>query len=126
MGVSYNEESGTTKDWDDEEESTPRRSSPVWFIRKFFRKINTYLQITSPAYQHGATERKLSFIVFLLMFVCFIWTSFFLFSGGDVCSSHQQGLDRLRAERDHLAAELEALRPKQPNPPANDDGAVIP
>lgn len=98
-----------------EEELTPaassrRTSSPVMVIRRIFQRANTYLQITSPGYQHGAPERKLSFAAFLLMFTCFIFTAFFVFTGGDVCSSHQQGLERLRAERDQLQAELNLLR----------------
>ncbi len=122
MGVPYSEESGMRRDFDEDDDasSPPRRSSPVWYLRKFFQKMNTYLQITSPGYQHGSTERKLSFFAFLFMFICLIWTLVFVFSAGDMCSSHQQGLERLRAERDHLAAELEALRPKAPV--AGDDG----
>jgi hypothetical protein len=101
---------------DAEDDSSPRRSSPVWILRRIFGVMNSYLQITSPGYQHGPSERKLSFFVFMFMFICFICTSLFVFTGGDQCSSHQQGLERLRAERDHLQAELALLRGAVPTP----------
>jgi hypothetical protein len=108
------------------DDASPGRSSPVWIIRRFIGFLNSYLQITSPGYQHGAPERKISFIVFLTMFICFVFSLFFLFTAGDVCSSHQQGLDRLRAERDHLAAELAALRAPLVDQPNIVDNAIIP
>lgn len=117
--------SGDSSSFFADEDSSPRRSSPVWMLRRIFGIINSYIQITSPAYQHGPSERKLSFLVFIFMFICVIFTSFFVFSGGDACSSHQQGLERLRAERDHLLAELAALK-SVPEVPGEKPLSVIP
>ena len=86
---------------------SPRR--PVLgSLRGFFRYCNSILHITNP--QQSSSEKKIAFFAFMLLFVCFIFTSFFVFSGGDVCSSYQQGLERLRAENEHLAKELAELR----------------
>lgn len=86
-------------------ESGERRSAR----RRALVILNQYAQITSSAYQHGMGERKLSFTLFLVMFVCFVFTLVFLFSGGDMCASHVEGLARLRAENDHLRAQLAKL-----------------
>jgi hypothetical protein len=83
------------------------------------------LQVTSPAYQQTGGERKVAFFAFMFMFICFIFTSFFVFTSGDVCHSYQQGMERLRAERDMLRNEIAILKQSlpvaddAPSPPEN-------
>ena len=90
-------------------DESPRHSSSVG-VKRAVRWLNSYVQITSPAYQHGKPERKLSLIIFLVFFVCFVFSMLFIFSAGDMCASHSQGLERLRMERDQLKAEIIELR----------------
>ena len=80
---------------------SPKRSSRG-FIRKIFRKLNLNRF-------GGVTERVLLVIMFFVFFTCFIYTLLSVFTGGDTCFAYQQGLDRLRAERDRLREELERL-----------------
>lgn len=94
------------------DEPSPRHS--LRWLRRVFRFFNSYLQVTSPAYQQTGGERKVAFFAFMCMFICFIFTSFFVFTGGDVCHSYQQGMERLRAERDMLRNELSLLRQSLP------------
>ena len=86
---------------------TSRRSDSV--PRQILRILHQYTQITSGAYQHGMPERKMSFGIFMIFFVCFIFSAFYFFTLGDVCSSYQEGLVRLRLDRDRLQAEVDRL-----------------
>lgn len=95
-------------------DESPRHSSSS--VKRAVRWLNSYVQITSPAYQHERAERKLSLTIFLIFFVCFIFSMVFVFSGGDVCFSHAQGLERLRIERDHLREEIVALKAQLAGP----------
>jgi hypothetical protein len=89
------------------EEASPRRPM-LGSLRALFRYCNSMLHITNQ--QQSSSEKKIAFFAFMVLFVCFFFTSFFVFSGGDVCSSYQQGLERLRAQNEHLAKELAQLR----------------
>lgn len=88
----------------------PSQTRSFRSLRRVFRFFNAFLQVTSPAYQQTGGERKVAFFAFMLMFICFIFTSFFVFTGGDVCHSYHQGIERLRAERDMLRNEIALLK----------------
>ena len=54
-------------------------------------------------------ERILSVFAFFVSIVCFIYTLLSVFTlGQDVCSGYQQGLDRVKAQRDQLQIQLDA------------------
>lgn len=92
----------------------PSQTRSYRSLRRVFRFFNAFLQVTSPAYQQTGGERKVAFFAFMLMFICFIFTSFFVFTGGDVCHSYHQGMERLRAERDILRNEIALLKQSLP------------
>ena len=104
------------------------------FPRRALVLLNQYAQISTSTYQHGVAERKLSFAIFLIFFVCFIFTSLFVFSGGDMCNSYSDGLHRVQMERDHyknqvdvLSAQLSKLTGKTPDiPPPPSYDTIIP
>lgn len=92
-------------------ESFSEESMPEYSLRKkLIRFFNDYLQISALAYQHGPVERKLSFGVFMGLFVCFIYTAFSIFSFGDSCLGYEEGMARLRAEREFLQEALGSAR----------------
>jgi hypothetical protein len=86
---------------------SPRKSS---LVRRIVRFINSYLQITSSAYNHGTLERKLSFGVFMVLFSCFLFTCIYIASMGDMCGSYDEGIRRVKADRDRLLAEVSLLK----------------
>lgn len=95
---------------------TPKQVS---LLRRVARVINNYLQIVSSS--HSVLERKLSFGVFLVLFCCFLFVCIFAASHGDMCGSYEEGIARVKLDRDRLAervelltAELEALRNANP------------
>jgi hypothetical protein len=131
MRVPQVEEGGGVVIESDAEDAGNKRSFP----RRAMVLLNQYAQISSAAYQHGVAERKLSFSIFLVFFVCFVFTSLFVFSAGDLCSSYSEGIHRLQLERDHyknqatlLSVELSKLTGKNspgvPSPPSYD--TIIP
>lgn len=102
--------------YEEEQLKAPRKVSPLVRVARY---INTFLQISSPAYNHNAMERKLSFVVFLVLFSCFLFTCISAASMGDMCASFEDGIARVKVDRDRLAeevaflkAELTALRSK--------------